>query len=121
MHANQGVLAWKGTCHDRPISTQCHQHMAPTFPELIIDRCEPAFVDRLVSSSYPSKLAKPGTPAFRHPTGGFLINIELPEAGPSSEGGDARHEGGIVLGDDSLPRRNVDHPGIPGNDHRTFR
>src|SRR5215207_7717096 len=121
MHADQGVLAWKGTCHDRPISTQGYQHMPPAFPELIIDRREPAFVDRLVAGSHPSKLAEPVVPAVSHPTSRFLINVELPEAGLSSESCHSRHQGRIVFGDDSLLRWNVDHAVVTGNDHCHLR
>jgi hypothetical protein len=69
---------------------------------LIIDRREPAFIDRLVSGSYPRKLTEPCTPAVRYPTSRLLINIELPEAGLPSKCRYAGYEGRIVLGDDSL-------------------
>src|SRR5215203_3436048 len=102
MHADQGVLTRECTSHDCPVSAKGHQHMSPTLAELIIDRCEPAFIDRLVPGSYPSKLTKPRPPAVRHPTRRFLINIELSEAGLAGQCRYACHECRIVLGDKSL-------------------
>ena len=76
--------------------------MPPTLPELIINRCEPAFVDRFIPGSYPSKIAEPCAPSVRHPTGRFSINIELAEPTFSGKCRQTRHEGRIILGDDSL-------------------
>src|SRR5215218_10705445 len=79
MHADQGELAWECPRHDRPISTKRDQHMSPAVSELIIRGGEPAFVDRLVSSPYPSQLCKPRPPSVRYSIGRLMINIELTE------------------------------------------
>jgi hypothetical protein len=69
---------------------------------LIIDRGEPAFIDRFIPGSYPSELTEPRSPTIRDPPRQFLINIEMAEAGLSGKRRYASHQGRIILGDDSL-------------------
>src|SRR5512133_3850 len=121
MHADQCEFARECPRHHRPVSTKRDQHMSPTVSKLIISGGEPTFVDRLIPGPYPSQLCKPRSPSIRYPVRLLMIDIELPETALPGNCRHARHEGRIILGDDSLVCGDVDHAVVSGNDHHHVR
>ena len=116
MHPDEGQFPRELPGHHRVVIAQGDQDVAVALPQCVVDRSEPAFIDRFITGPHPGAIAQHIAPPSRDPPRILSIDVDLAEAALPRKRGNSRHEGGVIFGDDLVNLWHVNHAVVAGDD-----